>query len=606
MGYQIPEDFINRVRENNDLVEVASEYMTLTRNGDRYTGLCPFHREDTPSFNISVDKQLYHCFGCGVGGNVINFVMSIENLDFVDAVKILADRCGMLMPKEGVKKGVSDEYKLTKRILEINVAAARYYANCLSKSEKAMEYLKGRGLDSKTVRSFGLGFAPEGWDELAVYLKHKGFEQAVLEKAGLVSRNKSGGIYDRFRNRIIFPIIDVRKRLVGFGGRALGDTKGPKYLNYPETPVFYKGSTLYGLNFAKDHIQNDEIIVVEGYMDVISLHRAGIRNAVASLGTAFTQRQAEVLKRYSSSITIAYDTDAAGQAATRKGMEILKAAGCKVRILQLPDGKDPDDYIKSHGREEFLKLMEKALPLTDYRIALLEKKYDLADRQDRIEFLKEAVLVLSKLDSELELAEYTRMIAQKTKVYESTIRKEIYRIAGRDNRRSRNIYGKNRHNSNGGEYSYSVKAANLEAEKNLLILMLKEPKLRADISGRLTGSDFSDALYGRLFEILKSKGNQDSLKEADIVNAFTDQGEVNRVVAMIQQSLPASGEGIDKLIGDCIHTISIHKYRIRSDFLKGEIERLAGRGKERTQDEEELYKGYCEEFVRVQRRLKGL
>lgn len=607
MENRIPEDFINKVRENNDLVEVASEYMTLKRNGDRYTGLCPFHREDTPSFNISVDKQLYHCFGCGVGGNVINFIMGIENIDFLDAIKLLADRCGMSIPDRAAKKGLSDEYKLTRRILEANVTAARYYVKCLSQSKEAMDYLVGRGLDKTTIIRFGLGYAPDRWVSLTKYMQRKGFELALLEKAGLARRNKKGsGVYDRFRNRIIFPIIDIRKRLVGFGGRAIGDSEGPKYLNSPETPVFLKGSTLYGLNIAKNHIEDGQIIIVEGYMDVISLHREGISNVVASLGTAFTSKQAEILKRYSSSIIIAYDTDTAGQAATHKGMDILETAGCRVKILRLPEGKDPDEYIRSHGKQGFEQLVKDALPLTDYRLAVLEEKYDLSDRQDRIDFLKEAVSVLAKLESELELTEYIKTVVQKTGAYESTVRREILRVAGRGKAHKRNIHGKNRHNSNVGEYSYSVKAAYFEAEKNLLILMLKDFDLRNRIAQRLETNDFTDALHRRLFEMIRDVGADERVIEADIINSFTEQHEVNRVVDMVQQDLPLVGDDMDKFVNDCIHTLYIHKYKLRSDFLKGEIERLTSRGKQRTQDQEEMYRGYCEEFVKVQRKLKGL
>lgn len=603
MEYRFPEEFVNKVREANDLVEIASEYMTLTRSGDRHRGLCPFHREDTPSFNISADKQLYHCFGCGVGGNVITFIMSIENLGFVDAVKLLADRAGMSLPQNGQEKGVSERYKISQRILEANVAAARYYAKCLSGSQKAIQYLSGRGLSSKIIRQFGLGYAPEDGDSLMGYLKKAGFSPAIIEKAGLISRSRrSGSVYDRFRDRIIFPIIDVRNRVIGFGGRSMGASKGPKYLNSPETPVFVKGSTLYGLNDAKRHIVNGEIIVVEGYMDVISLHQAGINNAVASLGTAFTPRQGEILKRYSSSIVIAYDTDAAGQAATLKGMDILEAVGCKVKILELPEGKDPDEYIQTHGRDSFKDLVAGALPLVDYKIAMLEKKYNLTDRHDRMEFLKEAALVLAKLDSELDRTEYIRMVADKAGTYEAALRKEIVRIAHAGRVRKRNISGKNRHNNNTQEYSYSVKAANIEAEKNLLILMLKEKKLSQHISERISAEDFTDRLHKKLYEMLQSARRED----ADIINAFDDQRDVNRVVAMMQESLPVALEDIDKMISDCIHTITIHKYKLRVSFLKGEIERLAGRGAARTEDEEKEYKGYCEEFMSIQRKLKGL
>jgi DNA primase len=606
MKYRFPEEFVNRVREANDLIEVASEYMTLVKSGDRYRGLCPFHREDTPSFNISADKQLYHCFGCGAGGNVITFIMNIENLSFIDAVKMLADRCRLPIPEKGLEKGVSERYKTAGRILEANVAAARYYARCLKEAKRAMDYLTGRGLNYEIIRRFGLGYAPGDGGSLLSYLKRAGFEPDIVEKAGLAGRSKSGVLYDRFRDRIMFPIIDVRGRVIGFGGRMMGDGKGAKYLNSPETPVFYKGSTLYGLNRAKKHIVKGELIVVEGYMDVISLHRHGVENAVASLGTAFTQRQAEIIKRYSANVIVAYDSDAAGQAATQRGMEILERMGCKVRILQLPEGKDPDEYIKANGREAFLKLVSAALPLTDYRIALLEKKYDLDDMGGKVEFLKEAAAVLAKLDSELERTEYIRMVAQRAKTYEAALREEVLRLIKKDRGQGRNISGKNRHNNNDREYSYSVKAANVEAEKTLLALMLSDKKLRGLIAERIKKEDFTDPLHARLYELLKSAGGDRKIEDADIINSFQDRQEANRVAALMQHGLPAGYLVIYNKKNDCIHTITVHKYRLRSDFLKGEIKRLADRGMNRTKGEEEQYRGYCEEFMDIQRRLKGL
>ena len=519
---------------------------------------------------------------------------------------MLADRCRLPVPEKGLEKGVSQKYKTIGRILEANVAAARYYARCLREAKRAMDYLAGRGLESKVISQFGLGYAPGDGGSLVEYMKKAGFEPGIVEKAGLASRSKSGVLCDRFRDRIMFPIIDVRGRVIGFGGRMMGDDKGAKYLNTPETPVFYKGGTLYGLNRAKKHIVNGELIVVEGYMDVISLHQYGVENVVASLGTAFTQRQGEMIKRYSNNVIVAYDGDAAGQAAAQRGMEILEGMGCRVKIMQLPAGKDPDEYIKLYGREDFEKLVSGAMPLVEYRIAQLEKKYDINDMGGRVEFLKEAAAVLAKLDSELERAEYIRMVAHRAKTYETVLREEVLRLAKRYRGHSRNISGKNRHNNGGREYSYSVKAANVEAEKTLLVLMLRDRKLKDLIAGRLKREDFSEPLHRKLFELLKPAESEKEIKDADIVSAFDDRGEANRVAALMQDGLPVAEEGIDKIINDCIHTITVHKYRLRSDFLKGEIKRLSDRGTGRTKGEEEQYRMYCEEFMDIQRKLKGL
>jgi DNA primase len=604
MKLRFPEEFINKVRESSDLVEVASEYMTVSRNGDRYRGLCPFHREDTPSFYISSEKQLYHCFGCGAGGNVFNFVMNIEKLDFIDAVKFLAERARLPIPAQKTGSMSDDGYGLLQSIFNANLAAAKYFVYSLSKSPKAMEYLVGRGLDTKTVRRFGLGYAPDSWDRLYKHLLSREFSQQVILKAGLVSRSKSSdGLYDRFRDRIMFPIIDVTGKVIGFGGRSIADEKGPKYLNSPESPAFVKGNNLYGLNIAKKHITDQEIIVVEGYMDVISLHQRGIKNTVASLGTAFTPRQGELLKRYSSNIVIAYDSDAAGQAATVKGMDVLEAAGCKVRIIELPDGKDPDEFVRQYGNEGFKELIQEALPLIDYKIKLLEKRYDVNDRRQKLDYLAEVSKLLAGLKSELDISEYVKVVAQRTKVYETVLMKEISRIQGKGQRR--NMYGKNRHNNSAGEYSYSVKAANLEAEKNILTAMLADRDHCSEIAAALEPEDFSDRLHRELFGRIIDKHGNDGWTIADLLNDFDDQQDINRVVWLADRGLPVDHDERDKFIDDCIKTMRRYKYKVKSMELKDEIDRLA-RKAGRTDEEENKYRELCSEYVNIQRKLKGL
>lgn len=605
MSYRLPEEFIDEVRGANDLVEIASEYMTLKRSGDRYSGLCPFHKEDTPSFNISAEKQLYHCFGCGAGGNVINFIMNIENLGFLDAVKLLADRCRMPLPLKGLQRGVNAKYKLTNEILKANVAAARYYAKALEKNKNVMQYLIDRGLTIKTIRHFGLGYAPADGYSLTKYLQGAGYGSQVLQKAGLISTGKGGGTYERFRDRVMFPIIDIRGRVIGFGGRMLAEGKGAKYLNSPETPVFLKSNVLYGLNWARGHIADKELIVVEGYMDVISLYQHGIKNVVASLGTAFTKQQGIMLKRYSNSVIVAYDSDIAGKAAAQRGMDILEGLGCKVKILQLPGEKDPDDYVKIHGKEGFENIITEALPLVDYKISLLEKEYDLTDRDNKIEFLKKTAGVLASLKSELERAEYIKIVAHRADVYEADLRNEVLRLIKGEGGFKKNIYGKNRHNSKDRAYSPSVKAANTKAEKTLLLLILKKPQLRQRLITELKEEYFNDEVYKKLFKMLSEGKGKRGIEDADLVNAFERTQDINRVVALIREDISSLEEDTDKVINDCIHTIIIHKMRQRSNLLKGEIERLARKGMKRDTGEEEQYRGYCEEFVDIQRRLKG-
>lgn len=605
MKYGFPEEFINKVRESNDLVEVAAEYMTLTKNGDRYRGLCPFHREDTPSFHISADKQLYHCFGCGAGGNVITFVMNIENLGFIDAVKVLAERSRIPLPRQS-DSGYSRRYKLQEELFRINLETARFFVNCLSGSRKAKQYLKDRGLDVKTIREFGLGYAPEGWDNLLKYLKSRGFSAESLGMSGLMNDKKSGGgMYDRFRDRVIFPIIDVRGRVIGFGGRIIEESGTPKYLNSPETPVFTKGNNLYGLNIAKKHIDSGELIVVEGYMDVISLHQRGIKNTVASLGTAFTPSQGELLKRYSRNIVIAYDADAAGHSATVKGMDVLQSVGCRVRIIELPIGKDPDEFVRDYGSEAFYELINKAPSLMDYKIKLLERKYDIRDRQQKFDFLHEAAALLSGLDSSVELAEYVKEISQRAQVYESALRKEIETARNREKGQNRNIYGKNRHNNSAEEYNLVFKPANIQAEKNILVMAVRDASFRKEIALKIEAEDFEDALHRNLFTIIKSKYIEAELPPADLVNLFNKPEEINRVVAIIDAELPVDGGEMGKLLEDCMRTIRIHKFKTRGMKLKNEIDRLASKAA-RTQEEEAALEEYWSEFVDIQKNLKGL
>ncbi len=606
MKYRFPEEFIDRVRESSDLVEVASEYLTLTRNGDRYKGLCPFHREDTPSFFISADKQLYHCFGCGEGGNVFNFIMGVEKLDFIDAVKFLADRAGIAIPRAYEGSQDDGRYKFIQKIYSANLEAARFYAGSLRSSKRAMDYLLKRGLTTETVRHFGLGYAVNEWDRLLNYLKKKGFSDDIIAGSGLFIKRKDGsGFYDRFRNRIIFPIIDVRGRVVGFGGRVLDSADGPKYMNSPETPVFIKRNSLYGLNTARKHIHGEEIIVVEGYMDVISLHQRGIKNVVASLGTAFTRQQAEMLKRYCRNIVIAYDADAAGQTATLRGLEILQAAGCNVKVVEIPEGKDPDDYVSMYGGQAFEQVVKNGYTFMDYRIKLLREKYDLDDRQQKLQFLKEVSGLVAGLDSEIEISEYIKVISHSTGIYESALREEIFRIKKGNAGYKRNIYGKNRHNNSVEQVKHTIKDAVGEAEENILALMLKNIRSYTDLGGRVAREDFSDRFHRKLMEAINLLSNKGRLNVADLLNLFDDREEINRIVSLAEKDISVDVDDMDKFVEDCIYTIHMHRDRQRANYIKQQISELSGKT-DRTGEEDQLYRKLCTEFVNIQRKMRGL
>ena len=362
----IPEHIIEKVKEENDIVDVISDVVRLKRTGKNYSGLCPFHHEKTPSFSVSQDKQIFKCFGCGETGNVISFVMKNKSMTFPEAVGYLADRANITLEFEDKKLSVIQKKK--ENIYKINRIMGRYYYSNLLKNKIAMEYFLRRGINENILRKFGLGYSLEGWQNSVNYLKKLGISENLMLETGFVVKSEKGRIYDRFRNRVMFPVFDHNGKVIGFGGRVLDDSK-PKYLNSPETILFQKGTNLYGLNFAvKAGLPNKEIIIVEGYMDCISLHQCGITNSVASLGTALTEKQSRLLKRYVDKVIIAYDADVAGQMATLRGLDILREAGLEVAVLNIPMGKDPDEFIRANGKDAFLTLIKNSESLMDYKL----------------------------------------------------------------------------------------------------------------------------------------------------------------------------------------------------------------------------------------------
>lgn len=419
------EDIIEEVRANNDIVDVVAEYVRLEKKGKDFFGLCPFHKEKTPSFSVAPQKQIFYCFGCGKGGNVIHFIMAIENLDFTEAVKLLADRARIQLP-EGEGEA-AEKIHLKKEILGINKEAARYFFRCLysEKGENARKYLKNRSISEQVAKKFGLGFAVEEWDGLYRHLRENGFNEKAIAQSGLVLKNKSGGYYDRFRGRLIFPIFDIRGNVIGFGGRVL-DSSLPKYINSPETVIYNKGKNLYALNFAKN-ADEKRLVVVEGYMDVISLFQSGIINTVASLGTALTESQGRLLRKYAEEIIISYDADTAGQAATIRGLDLLSEMGCNVKVLIIPDGKDPDEFVRKNGGEAFKRLMDKAVSLVEYKVRLLKGQVDTQSIEGKIKFLNKAADLLARVENSVEREMYIKKIAREHGITEDSLYSEVLR-----------------------------------------------------------------------------------------------------------------------------------------------------------------------------------
>ncbi|HPQ48177.1 MAG TPA: DNA primase, partial [Clostridia bacterium] len=349
MANYYPDEVIEEIIEKNDIVDVVSDYVKINRKGKDYFGLCPFHNEKTPSFSVVPSKQIYYCFGCGKGGNVLNFISGIENVEYIDAIKMMADRASVTLPESNdSRERESSGY--IKKLVEINTEAARFFHEKLMENPDAQAYLRNRKIKDSTIRKFGIGFAPDSWDAVLKHLKGKGYNEKDITTAGLAKKG-STSYYDSFRNRIMFPIIDIRNRVIGFGGRILSG-EGAKYINSPETPAYNKSSSLYGINIAKNS-KAEKIIIVEGYMDCVAIHQAGFQNCVASLGTALTRKQASMLKKLVPEIIIAYDMDQAGRNATIRGLDLIASIGCDVKILEMPEGKDPDEFIKINGREAF-------------------------------------------------------------------------------------------------------------------------------------------------------------------------------------------------------------------------------------------------------------
>ncbi|MBN2853155.1 MAG: DNA primase [Clostridia bacterium] len=424
-----PEEIIEEVISRNDIVEVISDYVKITRKGKDYFGLCPFHNEKTPSFSVVPGKQIFYCFGCGKGGNVTNFIKNIENLDYIDSIKFLAERVSMVLPESNDPKEL-DKQKKSNVLVEINQEAAKFYYHML-KSEISLEarkYFSQRALSSETITKFGLGFAPNEWNLLHNHLVSKGYKEKDIFDAGLILRSSKGTYYDRFRNRIMFPIIDIRNRVIAFGGRIL-DGEGPKYLNSPETQIYNKRMHLYGMNIAKN-TKSSNIIVVEGYMDCITLHQAGIENVVASLGTALTNIQAKLLKKSVSEVIISYDSDLAGQKATIRGLDLLAKVGCSVKVLTLDGYKDPDEYIKSQGSNQFRKLITNSLPLVEYKAMLLRKAYDLNTTDGKIKFLNGVSKAVAQVNNAVEREMYVKNISMKYNVSEQALMTEIRKLTG--------------------------------------------------------------------------------------------------------------------------------------------------------------------------------
>lgn len=534
----IPERFIEELIARSDIVDVVSEYVRLgKRSGANLFGLCPFHSEKTPSFAVTPDKQIYHCFGCGKGGNVIGFIMEIENLPFREAVEFLARRAHMEMPEDGEDKELRNHRA---RLLELNRQAARWFYDNLSKPEgaAAVAYIRQRRLTKKTVTAFGLGAAPNEWGMLAGEMRRRGYSDAELLEAGLAKRGKSGGLYDVFRNRLVFPVIDVRGNVVAFSGRILERDDGPKYLNSPDTPVFQKSRNLFALNLAK-RSKRDMFILAEGNVDVVMLHQAGFDCAVASLGTSLTAEQARLMKTYKEKVVIAYDSDGAGLKAAQRAIGLLEPAGLQVRVLRMEGAKDPDEFIKTKGPDAFQAILEQSSNHVEYRILAARSKYDMDTEDGRLGFLGEAVGILAEIARLAERELYIGKVAAMAGISPEGVRTEVdnaIRQNARSDKRRRerqNMRVEPDKQPRDRRIRYDDLPSAV-AEEGVIRLLMADPELTRYTQG-LTEEEFSAPFLGKIYgRILNKAANHESVTPA-VIAAALEPGEAAQLTQLLQE-----------------------------------------------------------------------
>ena len=549
-----PREIIDEVRMQNDIVEVISQYVPLKQKGSSYFGLCPFHNEKTASFSVNSEKQFYYCFGCGAAGNVFSFLMEMENLDFPEAMKKLAERAHINLPEPEKSAQVIAAEQTKQRLFDIHTAAGRYFYDCLQEKqgEQARAYLAKRQMDPRMARKFGIGYSPDSYDALFKHLKEKGFTLSDILKSGLVLENKDGkGYHDRFRGRLMFPIFDVQGRVVGFGGRILAKGE-PKYLNSPETILFSKSRNLYGLNFAKA-AKKRELILVEGYMDMLSIYQAGFKNVVASLGTAFNNDHARTLKRFADDVILLYDSDEAGTNAALRAIPVLVKNGFRVKVTQVPDGKDPDEFIKSKGAAEFSKLLINAVHYISFEIACIQRKYNLKNPEHRVRFATEAAETLAKLDSEIERNVYLGEVSRVTGVEEEAIRSEIQKLMRKEDEAFRKEAEKRQQNlKNYTAEGRKVEKGLMEAQRNLLYFASQQQGVYQILKDVLEDDDFTEDVFLKGFhyigELWSSSGH---VFPADLVSRFEETKEQKMVTEIFAVQLPTeNGADMEKAINE--------------------------------------------------------
>ena len=565
------DELLDEIKSKNDIVDIVSQYVVLKRAGRNYMGLCPFHKEKSGSFCVSPDKQIFHCFGCGVGGNVFHFISKIENLNFKESVEMLANRAGVELPVSG---NFEDDKlaKLKSRVYEVNKCAAEFYHENLYKptAKPGQEYVKKRHLDNKTLKAFKIGYSGR-FNELYTELKSKGFTEEEILASCLVNKNPDGKFIDRFRNRLMFPIFDTHERVIAFGGRVLDDSK-PKYINSPEDIVYSKGRHLFAFNIARKY-NSKTIIMVEGYMDAVSLHQRGIHNAVASLGTALTEAQGRLLRRSCEKVIIGYDADGAGQAATLRGLEILQNLGCDIRILQIEGAKDPDEFVVKYGPERFQMYVDKAISLVEFKVKMLKKSLDLDNVNDKIKFLNEVAKIVAKVENSMEREVYVDKISLEYKVSKDAIYAEINKLLYANSRTEQKLEKKvvpvKSVLIQQDEQPVDVKTKRLESL--VIYLLINYPdksfeRLKKLIDNNVIKIERNKAIINKLYEE-HEKGN---INIENILDLFDDEITVNYLSGIMSSDIEITD--VDKCIEDVLVTYRKELLLQRRNEILGKID----------------------------------
>ena len=565
----LPQQFLDELRMANDITSVISSYVSLKRSSRNMVGLCPFHSEKSPSFTVFSDTQSYYCFGCGAGGDVITFIKNVENLEYIEAVKFLAQRAGLRMPEDSINDAAA---RLKEKTYKINKLAAKfYYEQLISPAGKrGLDYFASRKLDPKTIKRFGLGFAPDGWTGLVDFLRGQGFSDKDMVAAGVAAvSQKTGRVYDYFRNRVIFPIIDLRGNVIAFGGRVLGDEK-PKYLNSPDTPVFKKTKNLFALNLAKSSKER-RLILAEGYMDVIALHQAGFDCTVASLGTALTSEQARMIANYADEVIVAYDSDGAGRKATQRAFTIFDELGIKVRVLSVPGAKDPDEFIKKYGAQRFKLLLDDSSSVTDYRLAEAAQKNDPSTPSGKVQYLRDAAQIISEINSPVERDVYIRKLGEELSVSHEAIAEQVKGILKRKKRAEEKKDAGNLvmavnaglERSDPDRVKFKKEAV---CEDNILYILYRNPDRLEYILSKLTDDSFVTATNRRIFLALCQIIRECSVPDMTQLSQYLSSEDLSRVARLLASNRDRGD--VNRLLDDCIAVLATAKASPKNDDIK--------------------------------------